>query len=241
MTVVYRASGLEKRFGDLRAVDGVDLAIEEGEIRAIIGPNGAGKTTLFNLLTGYLKPDRGRIELRGEEITHLPVHAIARKGVARSFQVTSIFPRLSVFENVWLAVHARATPNGTTGAFDEATWRVLELVGLAHRAGDPAGTLAHGDQRLLEIGLTVGVGGFVLLLDEPTAGVSPEDTDATVSLIRRLAPRHTIVLVEHDMDLVMRISHHISVLHRGRIIAEGRPEQIRRNAAVREAYLGSLP
>jgi branched-chain amino acid transport system ATP-binding protein len=232
---------LRRSFGGVVALDGVTLSVAEGERRAIIGPNGAGKTTLFNLLTGYLKPDRGRIELRGEDITHLPVHAIARRGVARSFQVTSIFPRLSVFENVWLAVHARATPNGAPAWFDEATWRVLELVGLAHRAGDPAGTLAHGDQRLLEIGLTVGLGGDVLLLDEPTAGVSPEESEATVSLIQRLAPRHTIVLVEHDMDLVMSISHRISVLHRGRIIAEGTPEEIRGNAAVREAYLGNLP
>ena len=247
MTALLETRGLGRAFGALQAVAGVSLAVEAGEVRAVIGPNGAGKTTLFHLISGLLAPTSGRVLFRGDDVTALPAPARCRRGISRTFQITSIFPELSVLENVRIAVQLRSGGNfrliGGRAALEASEQRArasLDSLGLLGRAAEPASTLPHGDQRLLEIAMAVAQEPALLLLDEPTQGLSPEDTVATVAVIRQVARRQrlTILLVEHDMDVVFDLADRISVLHFGQLIAEGTPDQIRANADVQRAYLG---
>jgi branched-chain amino acid transport system ATP-binding protein len=244
--VILETRGLTRRFGGLAAVNRVSLAVAPGEVRSIIGPNGAGKTTFFNLVTGALAPTAGQILFRGRDVTGLAPHAIFRLGVVRSFQVSHVFPRLSVRENVEIMVYGRVrsspSPLGRNRAgAGEVRRRVaaaLDRLGIGDRAEEPAGTLSHGDRRLVEIAMAIAAEPELLLLDEPTAGMSPEETRATARLLRGLAPAITLVIVEHDMSVVMAISDRISVLHRGEVLAEGPPAAIRENPEVQKVYLG---
>ena len=247
MTALLETRGLGRAFGALQAVAGVSLAVEPGEVRAVIGPNGAGKTTLFHLISGLLAPTSGRVLFRGDDVTALPAPARCRRGISRTFQITSIFPELSVLENVRIAVQLRSGGNfrlvggrATLEASEQRARAGLDSLGLLGRAGEAASTLPHGDQRLLEIAMAVAQAPELLLLDEPTQGLSPEDTVATVAVIRQVAREQklTIILVEHDMDVVFDLADRISVLHFGQLIAEGTPDQIRANADVQRAYLG---
>ena len=247
MTALLETRGLGRAFGALQAVAGVSLTVEPGEVRAIIGPNGAGKTTLFHLISGLLAPTAGRVLFRGDDVTALPAPARCRRGISRTFQITSIFPELSVLENVRIAVQLRSGGNfqlvggrATLAASEERARVSLDSLGLLARAAEPASTLPHGDQRLLEIAMAVAQEPALLLLDEPTQGLSPEDTVATVAVVRQVARRQklTILLVEHDMDVVFDLADRISVLHFGQLIAEGTPDQIRANPDVQLAYLG---
>lgn len=238
---------LKKRFGGVRAVDGVDLYVKEGELQAIIGPNGAGKTTLFNLLTGMLRPDSGRILFAGEEITGLPPSEIVRRGIGRSFQLINIFPNLTVYENVLVAVLSHrgftskplASLRKEKEAHEKAT-RLLERVGLLEEADLWGGSLSRGDQKRLEIAIALAVEPRLLLLDEPTTGMSPVETQEIVGLLRLIAQEAgiTVVFTEHDMQVVFSIASRITVMHQGKIIAEGRPEEVSTNPTVQEAYLG---
>jgi branched-chain amino acid transport system permease protein len=242
-TTVLETRGLTRTFGGLVAVDGVDFTVRAGEIRAVIGPNGAGKTTLFNLITGVLPPTQGQIRFRGEDITGLPAHRISQKGIARTVQVTSIFPTLTVTENVWLGAQSRGWlhPFRRPAAMETVRRQVEEviaLVGLTAEADAEAAELSHGDQRLLEIALALSTRPDVLLLDEPTAGLSAKETRDMVRVVRQLAARQTIVIVEHDMDVVMELADTITVLHMGRTLAEGPPQATRENRLVQEVYLG---
>src|SRR5262245_3875539 len=242
---LLRTEGLTRSFGTLLAVDGVALSVQRGELRSIIGPNGAGKTTFFRLISGEMAPTAGRIWFDGRDITGLPQHAVARLGVAKSYQITNVFPHLTVRENVRVAVQ------GPARAFDfwsradrlagvrERAEALLATVGLADKADLLAAHLSHGEKRHLEIGIALASDPALLLLDEPTAGMSPEETDETMLLIRELAAGRTVVLVEHKMKLVMRISDRITVLHQGQVLAEGTPDEIRANEAVQQTYLGA--
>jgi branched-chain amino acid transport system ATP-binding protein len=241
--LVVRA--LQKRFAGLVATDRVDLEIAEAETRAVIGPNGAGKTTLIAQLAGDLAPDAGVIRFAGEDITALPSPARSRRGLARSFQITSIFRDFTALDNVALAVQAHAghsfrfwRPATRERALREPAQAVLEQVGLGARADVPAGALAHGEQRQLELALALATHPRLLLLDEPVAGMGPDESQRMVQLLRGLSGRHTIVLVEHDMDVVFALADRISVMVYGRVIATGAPAAIRANAEVRRAYLG---
>jgi branched-chain amino acid transport system ATP-binding protein len=247
VTAVLEARGLGRAFGALLAVHDVSIAVAPGELRAVIGPNGAGKTTLFHLVSGLLAPTRGRIVFRGDDVTALSAPHRCRLGISRTFQITSIFPELSVLENVRIAVQLKAGGNfrllggrGLIAASERRARESLDTLGLADRADLLAATLPHGDQRLLEIAMAVTQEPELLLLDEPTQGLSPEDTAATVTVIRRIARERqlTILLVEHDMDVVFDLADRVSVLHFGQLIADGTPEEIRTNADVQKAYLG---
>jgi branched-chain amino acid transport system ATP-binding protein len=236
---------LHKRFGGLVATDDVDLDVAESETLAIIGPNGAGKTTLIAQLAGELVPDAGVIRFAGEDVTALAAPARSQRGVARSFQITSIFREFSALDNVALAVQAHAGhsfrvwhPAVRERALREPARVVLEQVGLAARADVPAGALAHGEQRQLEIAMALATRPRLLLLDEPVAGMGTDESQRMVQLLRALRGRHTIVLVEHDMDVVFALADRISVMVYGRVIATGAPAVIRENAEVRRAYLG---
>jgi branched-chain amino acid transport system ATP-binding protein len=247
MTVALRTEGLERSFAGFRAIAGVSLEIPEGGVRTIIGPNGAGKTTFFNLLSGLLAPTAGRIYFGDRDITGLPPFRRARLGIGRSFQITNIFGRLGVRENVRLAVAAafdgKASflfPARAMRGVDAKTEQLLDDIGLSKLAAQPSETLSHGDQRRLEIGLALATDPRVLLLDEPLAGMSVAETQATVDLIGRVGDGRTIVLVEHDIDVVMRISTTITVMQTGKILAIGTPQEIRDNEAVQRAYLGDL-
>jgi branched-chain amino acid transport system ATP-binding protein len=219
--------------------------VEPGEISAVIGPNGAGKTTLFNVITGHLVPDAGRIRLGGRDITGLPPHAICRLGLARSFQRTNIFPRLTVFENVQIAVLSHAGQayglwRPARGLARDRTLALLEQVGLAPRAADASGSLSYGDQKQLELGIALALEPTLLLLDEPTAGMSPQETRSSIALVARIARERklTVLFTEHDMEVVFSVAQRIRVLHHGSIIAEGSPEAIRADAEVKRIYLG---
>jgi branched-chain amino acid transport system ATP-binding protein len=237
--------GLTKRFGGIVATDDVDLAIHPGEIHAVIGPNGAGKTTLIGQITGEIAPDGGRIRFAGEDVTRLPTHARARRGIARSFQITQIFRRFSVLENVMLGAQAREAHafgfwREVRGdpALREPALRLVERVGLGPVAGRPAGLLAHGEQRQLEIAMALACAPRLLLLDEPMAGMGKEETERMTALLRGLKGTETILLVEHDMDVVFALADRVTVLVYGRAIATGAPDEIRANREVRAAYLG---
>ena len=237
--------GLTKRFGGLLAVDQVDLAVKDGEIHALIGPNGAGKTTIIAQVSGSLDADAGEIVFRGRDLTRLPQHARVKAGLARSFQITSIFRRFSVLDNLALAVQARSGSSlsfwrpvaGEKALFDEAR-AIADEVGLSRRLEVVAGNLAHGEQRALEVGLALATRPKLVLLDEPMAGMGPEESQRIIALIERIRARVTVLLVEHDMDAVFRLAERISVLVSGRVIASGAPQEIRANAEVRRAYLG---
>lgn len=242
---MLEVEGAVKSFDDFTAVNGANLSVGKGEIVAVIGPNGAGKTTLFNLITGLLKPDRGKIVFKGENIGGLPSYEICKKGIARSFQIVNIFPRLSVFRNVQVAVLSQQKRSNTlfrpasTMVLNE-TNSILESVGLLNRAHAIAGSLSHGDQKILEIAIALGNEPELLILDEPTAGMSPEETAATMEFIKQLAQMRglTILFSEHDMDVVFSIAQSIMVMHQGRTLAQGKPEEVKNNPFVQEAYLG---
>jgi len=240
--------GLRKRFGGLVATDGVDLEVADGETLAVIGPNGAGKTTLIAQLSGDLGPDAGAIRFAGEDVTALGAPARSHRGLARSFQVTSIFREFSALDNVALAVQAHAGHSfrfwraaRAERALREPAREVLARVGLAARAEVVAGALAHGEQRQLEIAMALATRPRLLLLDEPVAGMGIDESQRMVQLLRTLRGTHTMVLVEHDMDVVFALADRISVMVYGRVIATGAPEAIRANAEVRRAYLGEDP
>jgi branched-chain amino acid transport system ATP-binding protein len=238
---------VRKSFGSLSAIDGLDFDVEAGRITSVIGPNGAGKTTLFNLITGRIPADSGSIIFKGRPIDGLPADAIARLGIARSFQITNLFPRLTALENVRLAVQVRAAralsawhPAERLDGVSARATKVLDRVGLGHLGDRPAFTLSHGDQRHLEIAMTLGTEPELLLLDEPTAGMSAVETRSTIALIREIARRVTVLIIEHDMDLVMTLSDRVMVMAAGRKIAEGPVEAVAADAEVRRVYLGGL-
>ena len=244
-TVLLRTEQLTRSYGSLLAVDRVSIAVDEGELRSIIGPNGAGKTTLFRLISGEVAPTGGRIWFRGRDVTGLPQHTVSRLGIAKSYQITNIFPHLSVLENVRVAAQGYgrsfnfwSRADALTDARDRAT-ALLETMGLGRKGALLAAHLSHGEKRHLELAIALAADPVLLLLDEPTAGMSPEETDATMVLIRELAAGRTIVLVEHKMKLVMKISDRITVLHQGQVLADGTPEEIRANAVVQRTYLGA--
>ncbi len=239
---------LTKSFGALTAVNGVSLRIEAGALHSIIGPNGAGKTTLFNLLTGTFAPTSGTIVFDGKDITGTPAARVAHLGLARSYQRTTVFPAFSLLDNVW--VSAFATGRSWQGLLFRNSYRYPEVterargalsdVGLLSKADVLAREISHGEQRQLELAIALAAAPRVLLLDEPAAGLSPDETRKMVALVRALKGRYTIVLIEHKIDIIMSVSDRISVMHFGSLIAEGTPEEIRRNAEVRRAYLGGV-
>jgi len=237
---------LYKSFGSTEIIRGINLEIGQGERHAVIGPNGAGKSTLYNLITAKYLPSAGRIRLRGEDVTGRPPYEINRMGLSRSFQVTNIFPRMSVFENVrcgalW-AMNYRYSFWQDVDRLDDVNERALQVlndIGMVSRADIPAGVLSYAEQRALEIGITIAGGANVVLLDEPTAGMNRSETDQTVELVRRITENKTLIMVEHDMSVVFGLADRISVLVYGEIIASGPPDEIRGNPAVREAYLGA--
>ncbi len=240
---ILRTENLTVRFGGLTALNQVSLAVARGEIRAVIGPNGAGKSTLFNCLTGVLRPTEGRIVLDGEDIAGLPPHAISHKGIARSYQITNILPGATVLENVRIAAQSRRHGWGlwrhhlAYADLVERSRRVLAAVGLEDKEEELAANLSHGEQRTLEIGIALATEPRLLCLDEPTAGMSAAETRATVELVRRIAADYTILIVEHDMEVVMGLARTITVLHYGEVLAEGTPAEIQANARVQEVYL----
>ncbi|MDE2361203.1 MAG: ABC transporter ATP-binding protein [Hyphomicrobiales bacterium] len=242
--VILRTDNVAKSFGGLRALNGVSAAFRRNAITSIIGPNGAGKSTYFNLLCGALSPTSGKIEFDGRDVTGLPQHRFAHMGIVKSFQITTVFPQLSAHENVRVAAQALVTtfglwrPRAAYRDLSEKADRILERVGLADRARRAAGLLAHGEQRALEIGIALASDPRLLLLDEPTAGMSPEETRTVMDLIVSLAQERTIILVEHKMKLVLGISDRLLVLHHGELLAEGSADDIRHNDAVKRVYLG---
>src|SRR5512132_4371803 len=237
--------GITKRFGGLVATDDVTLEIAKGEVHALIGPNGAGKTTLVAQISGVLPTDSGRIIFNGDEITQLTAHARVAAGLARSYQITSIFRRFSVLDNLALAVQARSGSSfsfwrpvsAERALFDEAA-AIAGEIGLGERLHVASSNLAHGEQRALEVGLALATHPQLVLLDEPMAGMGPQESQAMIALMERIRARVTVLLVEHDMDAVFRLANRISVLVNGRLIATGAPAQIRADPAVRKAYLG---
>jgi branched-chain amino acid transport system ATP-binding protein len=242
---ILRVESLVKRFGGLVALGGVDLAVEAGEFHAIIGPNGAGKSTFFNAMTGLLRPDSGRVAFEGRDITGEPPHRVARRGVARTFQITSVFPDLSALENVQVALLAHARRSWslwsrarTLGA--ERAQELLALVGLAASAAKPAGTLAHGDQKRLELAIALAGEPRLLFLDEPTAGMAAQERIEAIRLVHRIARELGLscVFTEHDMAVVFAVATRITVLHQGRVLAEGTPAEVRARPEVQQVYLG---
>jgi branched-chain amino acid transport system ATP-binding protein len=243
--VLLELQGLRKRFGALTVTDDVSFGVAPGGVHAVIGPNGAGKTTLIHQLSGTLRPDAGRVVFDGADITGLSLARRARRGLARSFQITSILPGFSVLENAALAVQARsghsfrfAFPAAAERRLNAAALAALDQVGLAGRAALPAGALSHGEKRQLELAIALAMEPRLLLLDEPLAGAGPEETERLIGILRGLKGRYTILLVEHDMQAVFALADRISVLVYGRVIATDAPEAIRASAAVRAAYLG---
>jgi branched-chain amino acid transport system ATP-binding protein len=240
---LLRTQALSIRFGGLSALDNVDFEIGRGEIRAIIGPNGAGKSTFFNCLTGVLRPTSGRILFNGEDITGLPPNRISQKGIARSYQITNILPNATTFENVRIACQSRGhgwnmlSHHSALRDLVDKAHAVLESVGLDDKADDLASNLSHGEQRNLEIGIALATEPQLLCLDEPTAGMSAAETHETMALVRGIAKDLTILIVEHDMQVVMELAQRITVLHYGRLLAEGTPAEIQQNPRVQEVYL----
>lgn len=247
--VLLEAQSLRREFGALVAVNDVNLKVRAGSFHAIIGPNGAGKTTLFNLLSRTLDPTSGRVLFKGQDITRLPLHRVAHLGIGRSFQITNVFPNLVAIENIRLACQARSRHNfrfwNSHHAFpaDYArAWEIAQQVGLMERALMPARLLPHGDQRKLELGMILAPDPELILLDEPTAGMSAETVPEFMALIQRVQREggKTVVLVEHNMNVVMSVSDTITVMHQGAVLAEGAPQDITANAEVQKAYLGEL-
>jgi branched-chain amino acid transport system ATP-binding protein len=245
LTTALEIRDLKKSFGPAEIIRGVNLVVPQGERHAIIGPNGAGKSTLFNLISGLIMPTSGTVALNEQTISGLPPYEINRRGLSRSFQVTNIFPRMTVFENVrcgvlWNAKQTYTFWRGVASAAGvrERTEDVLAEIGLADRRHVLAGVLTYAEQRALEIGITIAGGANVILLDEPTAGMSRHETDRAVGLIRKISEGRTLMIVEHDMGVVFGLADRISVLVYGEIIATGPPAEIRASAKVKEAYLG---
>ncbi len=230
MAALMQARGLVRHFGGLKAVDGVDLDLHAGEIHALIGPNGAGKTTLVSLLSGRIPVQAGTIRLAGEDITRLPAHARVRRGIAYTFQITSIYPRLTVVQNLALALDLHGGSDLPAAA---------ARVGLEGRLDQPAGALSYGHQRLLEIAMGLALEPRLLILDEPTQGLAAGEIEGFKALVRSLIPATTVLLIEHNMDVVMDLAHRITVLDFGKVLATGTPEEIRANPAVQAAYLGA--
>lgn len=248
-TAMLRTEGLVKRFGSFTAIDEVSLTVERGEFRSIIGPNGAGKTTLFNLISGALDATEGAVYFNGEEVTDRPPEKRIQLGMGRSFQISNVLDGLSVRENVRLAVQATRRdsyslleslfrPTDRYDEINEAVDQILEQVGLAAVAEETAAALPYGDKRRLEIGAVLATDPELVLFDEPTAGMSPEQTQETVDLIRDVLAEQSLVLVEHDIELVMALSDSVTVLNRGEVIAEGSPEAIANDPEVQDAYIG---
>lgn len=247
--IILETRDLRREFGALVAVNDVSIQVREQSLHSIIGPNGAGKTTFFNLLSGNLAPTSGRVFLRGEDITDLPVYRTAHAGMGRSFQITNIFPNLSVMENIRLAAQALGRDNmrmfrsfRSFPQYIDRAWEVMEQVGLATRAHTIARTLPHGDQRKLELGMILAPDPEILLLDEPTAGMASEQVPQLIELIQSIqeAGHKTVMLVEHNMNVVMSVSDTITVMHQGAVLAEGSPAEIAADETVQNAYLGGL-
>jgi branched-chain amino acid transport system ATP-binding protein len=244
--VVLQTESLSKNFGALKAVDRVSLEVETG-VHAIIGPNGAGKTTLFNLLTGFLKPDAGKIFYFGKDITDIPPYEISQLGMARSFQITSIFPELTVYENVRLAVQSRLKASynflisfRSLNGVDQKTEKILREVGLYNEADVIAKNLSYGLQRCLDIGISLATEPKIILLDEPTSGLSQEDTNRIIHLVSEISKNVPVLLIEHNIDVVLSISDIITVMYQGGVLAEGPASEITNNQKVQEAYLGGI-
>ncbi len=238
---LLETDGLTRRFGGLTAVDGVAFRLEEGEIRGLIGPNGAGKTTFVSLLSGRIRPSAGRVRFAGEDVTALPAHKRVGRGIAYTFQITSIFARMTALENVKLAAQrrlARAWAGPDAAQLEAVSMDALARVDLAARAGELAGTLSYGHQRLLEVAMGLAMAPRLLILDEPTQGLADEEVAGFIDLVRAIAHDATVLLIEHNMRVVMELAGRITVLERGRILAEGTPAEIRRDEAVQRAYLG---
>lgn len=243
--MILKTNLLTKKFGGFTAVDKVNLSVEEGEIRSIIGPNGAGKTTLFNLTTGFLIPTMGEIWFAGERITNLSPYEICRKGIVRSYQITAIFPSLTVFENIRIVTQRKKVYNFWSKAesikeVNEKTIDILEDIALMEKKDFIASNLSHGEQRRLEVGIALAAEPRLLLLDEPTVGMNPQETKEMMDFIKaiRESKNLTVILVEHDMDVVMGLSDKITVMHEGKVLAEGDKGDIQSNEKVREVYLG---
>jgi branched-chain amino acid transport system ATP-binding protein len=239
-------AGLVRHFGALSALNGVSLVVAPRERRAIIGPNGAGKTTLFNVITGQLAPSAGRILFDGEPVAGLPPHALARRGMGRSFQRTNLFLKLTVLENLRLAAAAEGHGSydllGSIGRLRaplERARRAAEAVDLADRLGELAGRLSYGEQRQLEVGVVLATGPKLMLLDEPTAGMSPEETVRMTRMLERLPSEVTMLIIEHDMDVVGSLAERVTVLHYGEVLTEGTFDEVKRDPRVYEVYLGS--
>lgn len=241
--LILETKGLSKHFGGLKAVNGVDFQVRCGELMSIIGPNGAGKTTFFDLLSGHTEATSGRIFFGGRDVSRYPNYKRARLGLGRSFQVTNVFPDLTAFENVRVAVQATKTTFAwwrralSYAEINRRAVELLEQVGLADKRDVEAGTLAYGDQRYLEVGIALASEPSLLLLDEPTAGMSPEESRRTAGFIKELANRVDIILVEHDMEVVMNISDYVTCMHEGEVIACQPPDEIRENPQVQACYL----
>jgi branched-chain amino acid transport system ATP-binding protein len=242
--VILRTKGVGKTFGKFVALKDVSAEFTKGAITSIIGPNGAGKSTYFNLLSGALAPSSGSVEFEGREVTGLPQHRFAHMGIAKSFQITNVFPQLSTHENIRIGLQALVSrydlwrPRARLRELTEQADELLALVGLWDARARTAKTLAHGEQRALEIGMALASRPRLLLLDEPTAGMSPEETRVMMDLIVKLAAKRTVILVEHKMKLVLGISNRILVLHHGELLAEGTPQEVRQNEVVKRVYLG---
>ncbi len=240
-----QTQGITKEFGKLRAVNEVTLEIKQGDIHAIIGPNGAGKSTYFNLITGYHRASKGKVFFKGKEITQFPAYQRCNLGITRSFQITSIYPKLTVYESVLTALlsHRKSSLrmfSPATKYYRDEVWRILEDIGLADQAEALGDSISHGDKKRLELAITIGTEPEMLLLDEPTCGMSPEETETTMALINQLSRNRglTILFTEHDMNVVFGIARRISVLHQGTLIADGTPEEVRSSPEVQKVYLG---
>jgi branched-chain amino acid transport system ATP-binding protein len=244
---ILETESITKHFGGLVANLDISIQVQEGEITSIIGPNGAGKTTLFNILTGLYKPNRGRIFYLGKDITSLRIHQIVRLGIARSFQVLNIFNEISPFENIRLVVQSRKgkgfrflKSTEKFGDIMEETMKILNEIGLAHVKDIPTKYLSYGDKRILEIGIAMASEPRLLLMDEPTSGLPSSETDRIKAFLQKISKGMTIVVIEHDMNVVLTISDTVIVLHQGRVIAQGPPQEIQSDKAVQEAYLGGV-
>jgi branched-chain amino acid transport system ATP-binding protein len=241
---ILRTDGLSKSFGGLCAVNSVDFELSPGRLHAIIGPNGAGKTTFFNLITGLLTPDAGRVTFLGRDITGMKPHRISRLGLARTLQIKSVFDGLTVYDNIWVAAHSRLgflhplRPTTSFRATAEKVERLLAQLGLVKVRDELAGNLSYGDVALLEIAIALATEPKLLLLDEPVAGMSPSETHSTVELVKELSKSVNIVLIEHDMEVVFDAADTITVMNQGAVLCQGPPDRIARDARVQEAYLG---
>jgi branched-chain amino acid transport system ATP-binding protein len=243
--VILKTVNLSKDFGSLRAVNNVSLDIRDGDMRAIIGPNGAGKSTLLDLITNRTRPTSGKVYFKDQDITYLPPYDIVKLGLGKCFQISKLFPQLTVFENIQIACISKAGKvynmyTSGSDALHAETNQIIDSIGLTDMANTAAGYLSYGDQRRLEIGITLALRPTLLLLDEPTAGVSPAEGDEVMKLIKKLAAERalTIIFIEHDMNIVFNYAEEITVMHRGEIIASGTPDAIKNNELVQSTYLG---